>query len=369
MKRKVSIAIIGTRGIPAHYGGFETFAQELSIRLVSKGYKVTVYCRKGNTKWSEPYYNGVRLITFPTVKSKYFDTITHTFLCACHILFTKVDIVYFCNAINSIFIILPRLFGKKTIINVDGLEWKRNKWNRIGKLAYKISERLATIFADEIVTDSKAIQAYYKEKFNKRTNFLPYGADIVSYIEPGEVMKMYGLEKRNFILYLSRLEPENNAHVVVKAYEMAKGDIPLVIVGDAPYSKSYIEQLRSTTDKRIKFIGSIYGRGSWELRCNALIYIHGNEVGGTNPALLEAMASANCVIANGVSFNREVIGDAGLCFEPNNPYDLKNKIEYLIDNQGEIENFRRKAIERIKKYYNWDEIVVQYEKLFSEFWE
>ena len=361
----MKIAIVGTRGIPASYGGFETFAEELSTRLVARGHEVFVYCRKGKIDWSQPYYKGVRLVLLPTLKHKYLDTVAHTLLSVFHVIFTKVDIVYFCNAINSIFIILPRVFGKKTAINVDGLEWKREKWSRIGKFAYRISEKIATLFANEIVTDSRGIQRYYKEKFSKDTIFIPYGADIGKYTGPVEIMGKYGLEKRGYVLYVSRLEPDNNAHIVIKAYEKVKGDMPLVIVGDAPYGEPYIEKLRSTKDKRIKFLGSIYGKGYHELQSNAFIYIHGNEVGGTNPALLEAMAHGNCVIANGVSFNKEVVGDAGLWFRHNDIEDLKNKIQYFIDNPKETDKYRTMAVERIREYYNWDDVVSEYEDLFA----
>ena len=364
-KKAIRIAIVGTRGIPANYGGFETFAEELSTRLVARGCDVFVYCRKGAIDWSQPYYKGVRLVLLPTLKHKYLDTVAHTFLSVFHVIFTKVDIVYFCNAINSIFIILPRVFGKKTAINVDGLEWKRKKWNKSGKIAYRISEKIATLFANEVVTDSRGIQRYYKEKFSKDTIFIPYGADIGKYTGPVEIMGKYGLEKRGYVLYVSRLEPDNNAHIVIKAYEKVKGDMPLVIVGDAPYGEPYIEKLRSTKDKRIKFLGSIYGKGYHELQSNAFIYIHGNEVGGTNPALLEAMAHGNCVIANGVSFNKEVVGDAGLWFRHNDIEDLKNKIQYFIDNPKKTDKYRTMAVERIREHYNWDDVVSEYEDLFA----
>ena len=178
-------------------------------------------------------------------------------------------------------------------------------------------------------------------------------------------MKKLGLKQRNYVLYVSRLEPDNNAHILVEAYEKVKGDMPLIIVGDAPYSNAYIRNLKSTEDKRIKFIGSIYGDGYFELLNNAFAYIHGNEVGGTNPALLEAMACGNCVIVNGVEFNKEVIADCGLWFELNNADDLKNKIEYLLDNPFEVEKYRSLAVERIRKYYNWDDVVEKTEKLMK----
>lgn len=362
----INLAILGTRGIPASYGGFETFVEELSTRLAPKGYDISVYCRRGYALRDEPIYKGVRLIFFNELKNKYLETVGHTFFSTLHELFSKNKIVYFCNPINSIFLILPRLFGKITVINVDGLEWKRKKWNAAGKFAFKLSERIATWFAHHIITDSKGIQSYYKERYNKDTVFISYGAEIPDYIEAGETMRRLGLKKRNYILYISRLEPENNAHLLIKAYEKVKGDMPLIIVGDAPYAKKYIRELRSTADKRIRFAGSIYGKGCWELRCNAFLYIHGNEAGGTNPGLLEAMASGNCVIANGVSFNKEVVADAGICFEPGNIDDLRGKIQNFLEHPEATEEYRIKAKERVRKCYNWDDVAAQYDVFFKK---
>lgn len=362
----MKIAIIGTRGIPANYGGFETFAEELSTRLVLRGHKVTVYCRSHYyTTVKDRVYKGVNLVVLPTIRHKYFDTIFHTLLSTLHVIFTDAEIVYFCNPINSVFTIIPRIFGKKTLINVDGLEWKRKKWSRLAKGAYKISERIATMFPNAIVTDSKAIQFYYKKIYGKDTEYISYGADVRPGIPAGPVMGKYQLRERNFILYISRLEPENNAHILIKAYEKTKGNMPLVIVGDAPYNKRYIDELKSTKDPRIKFTGSLYGDTYFELLSNAYVYVHGNEVGGTNPALLQAMASGNCVIVNGVDFNKEVIGDSGLWFDPNNPDDLKSKIEYLLDHPEEAEKYRRLAVARIREYYRWDETVEKTENLMK----
>ncbi len=363
-KPQMRIAIVGIRGIPANYSGYETFAEELSTRLVKNGHHITVYCRKDKKRPATSDYKGVKLVFLPTIKHKYFETLVHTFFSAVHVVFTKASIVYFCNTINSIFLFIPRMFGKKVLMNVDGLEWKRKKWSNLGKLAYRISERIATLFANEIISDSKRIQAYYKEQFKRNTKYISYGANINT-MPPGAMMEKYGLKKRRFVLYVSRLEPENNAHIVIKAYEKVFSDMPLVIVGDAPYAKKYIAGLRSTQDKRIIFTGYVFGERCNELRSNAYMYIHGNEVGGTNPALLEAMAYGNCIIVNGVKFNREVIGHAGLWYEPNNTADLIAKIEYLMANPNEAEKYRSMAIGKIKSHYNWDMIAEEYENLFK----
>ena len=359
----MKIAILGIRGIPACYSGFETFAEELSTRLVQRGHEVWVYCRTQYVTMNERNYKGVRIVVLPTIRHKYLDTVVHTFLSTIHALFNSTEIIYYCNPINSIFTIIPRIFGKKTIINVDGLEWKRSKWNWFGKTMHKISEYLAVVFPNAIVTDSKAIQEYYHDKYHVQTEYISYGANIRDRIVAGPYMQIIGLKERRYVLYVSRLEPENNAHIVIAAYEKVKTDFPLVIVGDAPYNQGYVASLKKTSDQRIKFVGSIFGEGYYELLSQAYIYIHGNEVGGTNPALLQAMASGNCVLANGVVFNQEVIDKAGLIFEPGNVEDLRNKIEYLLKHPLEVEKYRGLAVERVKKYYNWDLVSEGTEKL------
>jgi hypothetical protein len=170
--KSIKVAILGTRGIPANYGGFETFAEELSTRLARKGYEVTIYCRSDKMNYDKTEYKGVKLIVRPTIKHKYFETVWHTFMSSLHIMFKPVDIVYYCNAINSLFMIFPRLAGKKIIMNVDGLEWKRAKWSRIGKMAYQVSEWIATLLAHVVIADSKRIQTYYLKKFKKKTKLI-----------------------------------------------------------------------------------------------------------------------------------------------------------------------------------------------------
>lgn len=364
MQNNKKIAILGTRGIPASYGGFETFAEELGQRLAAKGYDVTVYCRTGNASFEEPFYKGVRLVYLPTLRHKYFETLVHTFLSSVHVLFTSNRIVYYCNSINSIFMILPRLFGKKVIMNVDGLEWKRAKWSGAGKKAYLLSEWLATFLATRLVTDCRRMQSYYRIKFGKDSECIAYGAR-GQLAGVSDAMVRRGLEPRKYCLYVSRLEPENNAHLFVEAYEKVKTDMPLVIVGHAPYAQPYIQKIRSTRDPRILFIGSVYGDEYRALLSHAFLYFHGNEVGGTNPALLEAMATGNCVVANGVGFNREVVGDAGVWFKRGNVADLVKKIEHLMAFPEEAEKFRSLAAARMKQFYDWDGITDQYDRFFG----
>ena len=364
-RKAIRVGIIGTRGIPANYGGFETFAEQLAIRLVEKGYEVTVYGRSNNVKYNGKTYNGVNLVILPTIKHKYLDTVFNTFLSVWHASFKKYDVILVCNSINSIFTIIPRIFGKKIALNVDGLEWKRKKWKKIGKIAYRLSEYLATIFADEIVTDARVIKIYYKKKFGKESTFIPYGGRLDN-ITTNDILATFKLKVREYILYVSRLEPENNAHIVIKAFENVKTDMKLVIVGDAPYNSDYIKNLKKTSDSRIIFTGYIFGDAYKELQANAYLYIQATEVGGTHPALLEAMGFGNCVIANDVPEHREVLLDAGMYYEQNNYNSLSNKIQYLIENPIIVAQYGERAKNRIKQNYTWDRIAEQYDKLFLE---
>lgn len=360
----MKIAIMGIRGIPASYGGFETFAEELATRLVEKGHDVTVYGRSNIIKDNIEIYKGVKIKILPTISHKYLDTVVHTFLSLIHSLFNRYDVILICNAANSIFSFIPRIVGQKVIVNVDGIERKRKKWNAIGKLWYLFGEIFSCIFPNGIVTDAEVIQEYYRKRYKKDSTFIPYGSDRIK-TESTETLQRFGLEKEGYILYVSRLEPENNAHIVIKAFENVKTDKRLLIVGDAPYSKRYIEGLKKTKDSRIIFAGSVFGKGYWELQSHAYCYVHATEVGGTHPALVEAMGIGNYIIANGTPENIEVLGDAGVIYKKNDYQDLSSKLQDILDNPEKRISYKEKAVQRARERYSWDDITDRYESLFS----
>ena len=364
----MKIAIMGIRGLPAKYGGFETFAEELAPRLVKKSHKVTVYGRSNIIKEyrTGDYYRGVRLVILPTVSHKYLDTIVHTFFCVIHSLFHQYDVILFCNAANSIFSFLPRLSGQKVVINVDGLERKRKKWNFLGKLWYLAGEFFSTILPNEIVSDAKVIQNYYWNRYHKKSTFIPYGANIDK-VNSTEVLDKFGVRSKEYILYVSRLEPENNAHIVIDAFKRINTSKKLVIVGDAPYAteyKSYLKDL-AKNDCCIVFTGFVFGNGYKELQSNAYCYVHAGEVGGTPPALVEAMGFGNCVIVNGTSENMEVVGNAGIIYKKNNVDDLADKLQDIIDHREKREIYQERAGKHVEKCYSWKMVVNEYEKLFK----
>ncbi len=297
---------MGIRGIPASYGGFETFAEGLSTRLVKKGHEVTVYGRSNAVKGYPPIYRGVRITILPTIPHKYLDTVAHTFLCVLHSLFHRYDIILICNAANSPFAFLPRIVGQKVVINVDGIERQRRKWNRLGKLYYRLGEYLSTKLPNAFVTDAEVIRKYYLEAYRKNSVMIPYGTS-PERTDSKAVLSQFLLEPKNYVLYVSRLEPENNAHVVINAFKKVKTEKKLVIVGDAPYAAAYKNYLRRAAreDGRIIFTGFIFGRGYRELQSHAYCYVQATEVGGTHPALIEAMSFGNCVIANELKIGDE----------------------------------------------------------------
>jgi glycosyltransferase involved in cell wall biosynthesis len=352
------IAIVGTRGIPANYGGFETFAEELSTRLAARGHSVCVYCRE---RPQADVYRGVTLRYLPTIRHKYLDTIAHTFVSTLHLLAHRVDVALYCNGANAIFTALPRLAGMAVALNVDGVERKRKKWNALARAWYLVSERLATFLPDEVITDARAIQDYYQQTYRKRTTFIPYGAE-AGKVESSSILTKLGLEAGRYFLYVSRMEPENHALEVRQAFEHVRTDVKLALIGDAPYARDYIRQVKDTRDPRIVIPGAIYGEGYHELDSHCFAYIHATEVGGTHPALIEAMGRGALVLYRDTPENAEVAGDAGIPFQGN----LAERIEHVLRMpERERDELRRRAMDRVREHYSWDAVADAYEKLFQ----
>ena len=355
------IAILGTRGIPANYGGFETFAEELSTRLAARGHQLTVYCRE---RHSSKQYRGVRLVWLPTIRHKYFDTLAHTFISTLHLLFARADVALYCNAANAIFTILPRLTGIPVALNVDGIERRRRKWNALARTWYHWSEYLSTRLPNRIVTDAEAIRGYYLSEYQADSTFIPYGADAAR-AETRTALDALGLEPHKYFLYVSRMEPENRALEVRQAFERTFTDMKLALIGDAPHARAYIEKVRDTKDPRVVAPGAVYGVGYRELGSWCFAYIHATEVGGTHPALIEAMGRGNLVLYLDTPENREVCADTGL------PYldeaGLAACIEQALQMpEPDRERLREAAARRAAERYNWRAVTTQYEKLLGD---
>ncbi|NOX64110.1 MAG: glycosyltransferase family 1 protein [Chloroflexi bacterium] len=366
MRKPLNIALMGTRGVPASYSGFETCVEQLGSRLVKRGHRVTVYARSHHIMYDKPTYRGMRLVKLPTVANKYLDTITHSFLSSLHGLKERYDIALYFIAGNSPVVWIPRLAGQKTIINVDGLDWKREKWPLPAKKYIQLAERLAGPLANAVVTDSRVVQQYYRDVYGIPTTYIAYGAELPTR-PPGPTLARFGLEPRKYVLFVGRLVPENCAHHLVEAWQGLETDMKCVIVGDAAYADEYKAQLRSTHDPRVVFTGYVFGEGYWELASNAYAFALTSGVGGTHPALVEAMAFGNCVIVHDTPENLETIGDAGLSYDGQRGSEaLRALLQELLQNPDRVAAYRAAAKARAEKYYTWDAVTDAYETLFYD---
>lgn len=364
----MKIAILGTRGIPANYGGFETFADELSRELVNRGHQVAVYGRRNFFKVQEPQIiNGVVSIKTPTIYSKYLETPLHAFTSFIDVVrHQSFDVLLLCNAANSPMAWILALFNKAPIIiNVDGIERKRKKWGFLGKIGYRLGEFCSVKFSDRIVSDANCIQEYYRERYGIESDVIRYGAR-APFVGIGAVHKKFNLTAGEYFLYVSRLEPENNALGVVQAYVKSGVTRPLVVVGDAPYADDYKAQLRAAANDRVIFTGFQFGDAYRELRSNCFAYIQATEVGGTHPALVEAMAHGNYIIANDVPEHRETLHDCGEYYAKNDFVMLSEVFKRVAGmSAADRRVMQDKAVAFAQAQYSWSAITDQYEALFK----
>jgi glycosyltransferase involved in cell wall biosynthesis len=365
----MKIAILGTRGIPASYSGFETAVEQLTSRFTERGHKVVVYCRPHVVDPRLGSYKGAQLVHLRTVQNKYLDTFVHTALSAMHVArVTKPDVALFFIAGNSPLCMITRWASIPAVINVDGLDSDRRKWPALAKAYLRFAERTAPRWADAVFTDSHAVAEIYERRYGQRIGVVPYGAE-----DPGyggtDTLERLGLEPRKYILFVGRFEPENNPHMLVEAFSRidslrARG-MKLAIVGGAPYADDYIRQVSRLADLRVVFPGYIFGQGYWELQRHAYLFCAPTEVGGTHPVILEALAAGNCVLVNDHRPNVETVGDAGIYFSGRvGVPDLEAQLRRLLDSPELVSEYRERAVTRARMY-SWDSATDQYEQLLT----
>jgi glycosyltransferase involved in cell wall biosynthesis len=364
----VRIAILGTRGIPAAYGGFETLAEELSARLAARGHEVTVYARLNGVAARVSSHRGARVVHHPAVGHKYLETVVHGVASALHAAAEAYDAVLFCNAANALACRLPRLLGAPTrvVLNVDGLERHRRKWNALGKLVYAFSERLSCVLPDSVVSDALVIRDYYRTRYGLETTYIPYGADLPAPVGVSTLSRL-GLSPGCYLLYVSRFEPENNPDAVVRGFRLFPGDLKLALVGSAPYAAGFIGAVNAEAarDPRVVVPGAVYGEGYRELLANAAAYVHATEVGGTHPALVEAMGFGRPLLVHDTPENREVAGDAALYWDARRPETLAAALAELASDPAGREARAALARERALGRYRWGDVADAYERLLS----
>ena len=365
------IALVGTRGVPARYGGFETCVEEVGRRLVKAGHEVVVYCRLrdddplpaesdiavGDTTNE---YEGMQLVHLPAVNKKALETLSHTALSVAHIRKHPVDVAIVFNSANSPFVPMLRRAGIPVATHVDGLEWRRSKWQGAGRCYYRAAEAMAVRWSDALIADAQGIADYYRCEFDADTELIAYGAPIIA-DERSELIGQLGVESGRFHLVVARFEPENHVDVIVDGYRRSSAELPLVVVGSAPYADEYTARVHGLGDARVVFTGGVWDQDLLDqLYANCATYLHGHSVGGTNPSLLRAIGAGAATLAYDVNFNREVLQDTGRYFG-----DAADVAALIEDAERHPEQTAERGANarRIAYRYDWDDVASRYEAL------
>ncbi|HSH05857.1 MAG TPA: DUF1972 domain-containing protein [Anaerolineae bacterium] len=358
MTKPLNITILGIRGIPAHYGGFETCVDRTSRLLAAAGHHVTVYNRTQHSETHPPHYDGVHLRYIPRPQTVMLHTIGHTIRCAQHMRHDNIDIVHLYGVGNAPALPFLRRRGRRLIISVDAQDWARAKWGVVARNYLLLSARLATRLADVIVVDSRAIGDYYRQLFNADTHFIAYGAETTP-SNGRSWLDKFNLEPHQYHLFVGRLTPEKQPLHLIQAYNQVNCDLPLVIVGEDPHHRGYKEWLQAQGDDRVRLVGAVYDDGFHQLCHHSFLYITASAIEGTSPALLQAMGQGAAVLVNGIPANRETIGPAGFAYAENDVTDLARQWQKLIDNPDLLPPIRRAAVERIRQHYTWPLVTQQ----------
>ncbi len=365
--KKLKIAIMGAKGYPYVYGGYDTLIKELGERLVARGVHVRVYNHRALFSDRPRYINGIECIYTPAIESKSLTQLSHTFFSMVHACFSDVDVIFVVNSGNGPFGLISRIFGKPTAINVDGLEWLRPKWKGVGSKYFYWASKMATRFYDQIINDSDEMRRIYLELFDAESKVIAYGANAKEDVSP-EPLTNWKLESREYFLIVGRLVPDNNADLIIEGFLKTDSKRKLVVVGDVPYEDTWANRLKGLEDERLLFTG--YVRDTMELAAlysHSFAYFHGHEFGGTNPAMLKALGFGCAILALETPFNREMLqnGKHGWFFEKD-----KNSVAELIGVSEslpeEMEKLRATARQGLTKRYDWQYVTDQYLEVFEE---
>lgn len=362
---KPRIAVLGTRGIPANFGGSETVVEQLGEVHARDGWSVTVYCRRHRSTTSDAMYKGMRRVVLPSINTLGLDTPTHSLLGTLHVILKNTaDVVHFHGVGNAMFAPILRLFGKKVVITVDGFDWKRPKWGRVAKAVLRRSFDWAASWSNAVIADNRPVHEWMRDALGRQTHLIFYGTDL-SRVEGHDALAEYGLTPRGYILYVGGLIPDKGPHVLIEAFEKLETDMRLVIVGDTPYFSEYAEKLRTTKDPRVLFTGFVYGNKYRQLLQNAYVYAHPFLAEGTSPALLQAMSAGNCVVVGDLSETLDVVADAALIFKVGDSDDLRRALAHALANPAEVEALRLKARRRVEQHFSWDKIAREHADVYA----
>ena len=361
----LKISIIGSRGYPYVYSGYETLIKELSERLVARGCEVTVYCHRNLFNKKPALVKGIKLVYVPTIESKSLSQLIHSFLSMCHAVTSDADVIFAVNAANGPFGLISKIFRKPTAINVDGLEWLRPKWKGLGAKYFKIAARLSTILFDQIINDSDEMRKVYLNMFKKDSVVIAYGATVIK-SEELSLIKQWPITPKEYYLVVGRMIPDNNADIIVKGFLASNSTKKMVVVGDVFYKDNYADALKALKDERLIFTGYVNDPDVLAaLYHHCYVYVHGHEFGGTNPTMIKAMAYGCAILALNTVFNNEMLNNDsyGIYFEKNQEA-VRLQINYADQCPKEIKKLRKNSHLGITDKYNWDCITDQYLEVF-----
>jgi glycosyltransferase involved in cell wall biosynthesis len=360
--KKLRIAFIGGRGVLSKYSGVETYYEQVGTRLARIGHEVTAYCR---TYFTPPgtEQNGIRILRLPTIRTKHLETLLHTLVSTLHVLGSGCDIVHYHALGPALFSFIPRLVGKKTVVTVQGLDWKRKKWGRIASAVLQLGEHAAVSLPNCTIVVSKTLQKHYRDRYASETLYVPNGAVMRAWCEPKQLLQ-WGLEAGEYILYLGRFSPEKGCQLLLDAYESLDSKVKLVMAGASSYCDQYSQQLRKRAGERIKILDWVCGENLDALLTNAMIFVLPSEIEGLSLALLDAMGAGLCVLASDIPENREAIEEAGFTFRHGDAADLADRLRFLIANPAVRKAAGEAAELRIRQHYQWANIAAEIERIY-----
>ena len=374
----MKIAMIGHKRIPSREGGVEIVVEELAVRMAKAGNQVEVYNRKGHhvadktidsKKLHLKEFQGVRIITIPTINKKSFDALLYSFFGTLRALFGNYDVIHYHAEGPCVMLLIPHILGKKTVATIHGLDWQRAKWGGFATKYLKLGEKIAAKYADEVIVLSKNVQRYFKDTYGRETNYIPNGVNVPNVIKADLIREKYGLKENEYFLFLARIVPEKGLHYLLEAFAKVDTDKKLVIAGGSSHSNDYVEKIKDMAqkDERVIMTGFVQGTILEELFSNCLAYILPSDIEGMPLSLLEALSyGCDCLVSN-IDENMEVIGKCGRCFEKGNIESLREELERIVLEDKQVETQKTHEFpEEVRKRFDWDKITEQHLELYRK---
>ena len=366
MKNKLNIVMLGHKRIPSREGGIEIVVEELSTRMVKLGHSITCFNRKGHHVSGSEFdssqlseYKGVKLKPVWTLDKKGLAAMTSSLSAAIKAALGKYDVIHFHAEGPCAMLWLPKLFGKRCIATIHGIDWQRAKWGGFASKYIKFGEKVAAKYADEIIVLSEGVQNYFKDTYGRKTVFIPNGVNRPAIREPQLIKEKFRLDKDDYILFLGRLVPEKGISYLIEAFKQINTDKKLVIAGGSSDTDEFLQDLKKIAkdDKRISFTGFVQGQLLEELYSNAYVYVLPSDLEGMPLSLLEAMSYGNCCVVSDIAECAEVVEDKAVVFQKSNVEQLKEKLQDLCDHPEKVQSYKNSASNFICQKYNWDDVV------------